>query len=464
MIFSSISFLYYFLPIFFVLYAIPRTRNAVLLTASLLFYAWGEVEFVLLLLVSIGSNYCLGLWIDRFPQRRLPISCGIAVNLLLLGYFKYANLLVETFSSTALEFGASATPWDNVHLPLGISFFTFQSMSYLLDIHRGQAKVERNPLSLGLYISMFPQLVAGPIVRFKAVARQIHRRTHTTDRIILGCTFFAIGLAQKVLIANTVAVAADGIFALDAARLSMSLAWLGIVAYTVQIYFDFNGYSNMAIGLGLVMGFKFPRNFNYPYIAESITDFWRRWHISLSSWFRDYLYIPLGGNRGSKFRTYVNLCTVFLLCGLWHGASWTFLFWGIYHGMFLAIERAGMSNYLKQLPRVFRHAYLLVVVMFGWVIFRADNFDHLRLFLSAMLGFDNVAHNLPPTLYLTRDVAIALGIAVLASTPWYGAIPSSWRNHVAAVAANRLFIMCVFALSLIFVSSGTYNPFIYFRF
>jgi len=464
MVFSTVSFLFYFLPIFLVLYAFRPTRNIVLLAASLIFYAWGEPVYILLLLFSVGINYLAGLWIAAQPGDRLPLFLGVAANLGLLGYFKYANLLVGSLNALTSDMAGGTLDWTPVALPLGISFYSFQAMSYLIDVHRGHAQVERSPMALAVYLAMFPQLVAGPIVRFASVAKQINRRNHTLDRATLGLSFFVIGLAQKVLIANTIAVAVDGIFALQPSHLSTPLAWAGMVGYTLQIYFDFNGYSNMAIGLGLVLAFKFPRNFNYPYVSTSVTEFWRRWHMSLSGWFRDYLYIPLGGNRQGPWRTSFNLAMVFLLCGLWHGASWTFLVWGLYHGVLLTVERWGLSRLLQRLPRLIQHFYLLLAIMFGWVIFRADNFPRLGDYYAALFGISDVSVELPVLLFFTQDVLIACAIAVVASTPWHRSNRFKMANRALAFSLSSIWLLGLFVLCLTFVASGSYNPFIYFRF
>ncbi len=474
MIFSSITFLFYFLPVFLILYFISPFKNTVLLIASLLFYAWGEVGYTLLLLVSIAVNFIFGLLIDRTQNaerrtQKILLVLGIACNLLLLGYFKYFNFLTDNISFLSTE--------KTVHLPLGISFFTFQAISYLFDVYRKEAKVEKNIFNLALYISMFPQLIAGPIVRFKTVAEQIHNRVSTLDNISKGVRIFIVGLAQKALIANTVAVVADDVFALNEATLTTATAWLGAICYAFQIYFDFAGYSNMAIGLGLVMGFTFPKNFNYPYISQSITEFWRRWHMSLSSWFRDYLYIPLGGNRVSPLRTYINLMLVFLLCGLWHGAAWTFIIWGIYHGLFLIIERLGLSALLKMLPRPIRHAYALFIIIMGWVIFRADNVEHLSYFIQSMFGFGKgETVELVYSSYLSHSLLTTLTIGVVFSMPVFVLLKARLKsklmenNKAQAIESYimpvffEVFYVSIFLLSLLNVASGSYNPFIYFRF
>lgn len=483
MVFSSITFLFYFLPIFFLLYFAMPFKNAVLLVASLVFYAWGETVYVLLLLLCIAINYVVGLWISgaRSRDSGIPLMFGIVLNLSIIGYFKYSTFIVDSVGMFVGRLGIAAQPGVENHLPLGISFFTFQAISYLIDVHRGDAPAARNPLSLAMYISMFPQLIAGPIVRFKSVAGEIDHRQPSIARMQTGIRIFVIGLAQKVLIANTVAVTADQVFGLPVAALTTSLSWLGITCYTLQIYFDFAGYSNMAIGLGHMLGFTFPRNFNYPYISQSITEFWRRWHISLSAWFRDYLYIPLGGSRISPIRTYANLLIVFLLCGLWHGASWTFVLWGLYHGLFLILERAGLGKALKAIARPLRTIYALLVVMIGWVLFRSETLDQCGGYLTAMAGFGQGDPLVQPLgQYLSASLGIALLVGIPAATPVLPALRSSlaraaktipWRSRIATVLlghgtrmAHGLFLAGALTLSALSIAGGSYNPFIYFRF
>ena len=469
MIFSSVTFLFYFLPLFLILYFISPFKNTVLLVASLLFYAWGEAQYTLLLLVSIFFNYLFGLLIDRYrneiKSKNIMLSFGISINLSLIVYYKYFNFLAEAIFHYKADIP--------VHLPLGISFFTFQAISYLVDVYRNEAKVEKNPFNLALYISMFPQLIAGPIVRFKTVAEQIVSRDHTVDNFYAGMKIFLIGLAQKALIANTVAITADQVFSLPQSALTTGAAWIGTVCYSLQIYFDFAGYSNMAIGLGLIMGFTFPVNFNYPYISQSITEFWRRWHISLSTWFRDYLYIPLGGNRVSPVRTYFNLMLVFLLCGLWHGAATTFLIWGAYHGLFLMLERYKLSEFLNKLWRPIRHFYTLLVVMIGWVIFRANDLTQLNYFLKTLLGFNGIQQAVTTPITLNHSTTTSLIIGLMFSLPIMVAIKNKFailksNNQKIQLLSSQLlldiFIFSCFFLSLINIASGSYNPFIYFRF
>ena len=346
MVFSSITFLFYFLPIFLAAYLLTPTvqaKNVVTLLFSLVFYAWGEPRFVIILLLSIVFNFCAALLIDarEGSSRRWALGIAVAGNLLLLGIFKYANFVTANLTTLLSPLGTPSFQTD-IALPLGISFFTFHCLSYIIDVYRRRFRANRNPIDIALYISLFPQLVAGPIVRYKTVARQLDARRFTLGRASVGARIFIIGLAQKVLVADVVAPLVQVAFNTVPHR-SMAEAWIGLISYTVQIYFDFAGYSNMAIGLGIVLGFTFPRNFRMPYTSLSITEFWRRWHMSLSSWLRDYLYIPLGGNRGTDAQTYRNLIMVFLLCGLWHGANWTFVLWGVWHGAFLVIERLGLG-------------------------------------------------------------------------------------------------------------------------
>jgi alginate O-acetyltransferase complex protein AlgI len=475
MVFSSVSFLFFFLPAFVICYTLLPHRNTILLAFSVLFYVWGEGVFVLVLLFSVVINYVAGRKISSADERssKLSLAIGIAANLLLLVYFKYFGFLI--FDMIGLkQFDPDLVP----HLPLGVSFFTFQSISYLVDVYRHKAPPAKSVWDLALYIMMFPQLIAGPIVRYASVARQIRRRTVHFNYAFHGLMFFAVGLSQKVLVANNVAGAADGIFGLPLDSLSTQIAWTGALAYTLQIYFDFAGYSNMAIGLGLMMGFKFPHNFNYPYISQSITEFWRRWHMSLSSWFRDYLYVPLGGNRNGAFKTYRNLLVVVLLCGLWHGASWTFVVWGLYHGLLLIIERIGFSRFLLLAPRGLRHLYAILAVVFGWVLFRADTFGQAKAFLGHMVMLSPATATAPGFWEHVTHQQLVFGIlGVLAATP-------AARFLVTRLVTDRSIETCrrtqpggtvrlatdlSFALGLIFicsmyVASGTYNPFIYFRF
>ena len=469
MVFSTVTFLFYFLPIFIVLYfALPfrQMRNMILLVASLIFYAWGEPKNLPLLLISILLNYVCGLGVGKAQEKggtgKAIFIAGIAFNLVLLAYFKYFNFALNSLVAVLGKLGFTMPEVDAVTLPLGISFFSFHAISYLVDVYRKKTRHEKDLFALSMYITMFPQLIAGPIIRFSTIARQLHQRHHTLRRVELGIKIFVLGLAQKVLIANSVALPADQIFSLAPEALGMASAWLGITCYTLQIYFDFFGYSNMAIGLGLVTGFTFPRNFNYPYIAQSITEFWQRWHLSLSRWFRDYLYIPLGGNRGSSMATYRNLFIVFFLCGLWHGASWTFVVWGLYHGSFLVLERIGLQKAMAGLPRPFRHVYTVLVVMVGWVFFRCDSFTQALHYLAAMLGGMPADNALAPVMsFMNGTVITGLVAGVLVSTPLLQALnkPQAPAKVFAPVISLMLFLLSATSLA-----TGAYNPFIYFRF
>jgi alginate O-acetyltransferase complex protein AlgI len=508
MLFSSSIFIFLFLPVLLALYfgLRPGLRNIVLLAGSLCFYIWGEKLMVGLLFTSILSNYVFGLWIDRSHRRgagKAAVSVAVAFNLTLLVLFKYGDWLWSIVSWVAISFGWRAIafpdlgtlvaldePWrstfltadGHIRLPLGISFFTFQALSYVLDVYRREAEVQRTLTNFALYKALFPQLIAGPIVRYKDVATQLVHRTVTRADFALGVRRFIIGLGKKMLIANVVAKAADGIFGsagaglagVPVAELTPSLAWVGIVCYTLQIYFDFSGYSDMAIGLGHMFGFTFLENFNYPYISRSITEFWRRWHISLSTWFRDYLYIPLGGNRVRPVRTYLNLLTVFFLCGLWHGASFNFIVWGLYHGLFLVIERIGFGRWLDARGAIVRHAYVLLVVMVGWVFFRSPDLSSSLVYLRALFGLQaGTALVYHPDLYVDSVVITAIIAGCIGSMPWLQRV-KAWHAELGRNGAGGLqlglevaalcSLMLVFFCSALELSAGTYNPFIYFRF
>lgn len=478
MVFSSIIFLFYFLPFCLTSYFLLPTltlRNFSLLLASLLFYYWGEPRFLPILLASISINYCIGFGLDHTtnPFRGWLLTLGITINLLLLAIIKYASFLTDNLNLLLQPTGVSLTV-PSIALPLGISFFTFQAISYLIDIYRHEVYPQHNPLTVALYIAMFPQLVAGPIVRYQQVVGRFNHRPHTLGRASAGIRIFIIGLAQKVLIANEVANLADTIFANISA--SAVEAWLGLIAYTFQIYFDFAGYSNMAIGLGLIFGFIFLRNFRLPYRAWSVTEFWRRWHISLSTWFRDYLYLPMGGNRHSQHRTYLNLMTVFLLCGLWHGASWNFIIWGLHHGIFLIVERAGLGTYLAKRSIWLQRSYTLLVVMTAWVWFRANDLPHALNLFGSLIGCHSIG-----TLGMQTHLALQpLTILTLVVGAFFALKPdrkerlsrSSLRwlplpilhHRKVLAAADTLIIFSLLLLSVLAIGSGTYNPFLYFRF
>ncbi|HUR33717.1 MAG TPA: MBOAT family protein [Vicinamibacterales bacterium] len=480
MLFTEPTFLFLFLPVLLGLYFLKRVHagyaNGLLLAASVLFYAKGGGGFTWLMLGSITFNYWMAIAVDRGravseARARTVLGAAIAVNLLVLGWFKYANFFADNASALLKALGAGGFTLPAVLLPIGISFYTFHAISYVVDVYRGQATAQKSPVHAALYLLLFPQLIAGPIIRYKEIAGQLARRVVSVEDFADGVRRFIIGLGKKVLIANIVAVPADAIFALPASQLIGPYAWLGILCYTLQIYFDFSGYSDMAIGLGRMFGFRFPENFRWPYIADSVQEFWRRWHISLSSWFRDYLYVPLGGNRVAPWKTYRNLVTVFFLCGLWHGASWNFVIWGLFHGSFLVLERLGLSRGLKRVDPIVRHAYLLVVVMVGWVFFRAENLPAALTYLRAMAGF--ATGEMPPlrlSWYLNPEVRLALIAGIIGSMPVIPALRRradaamhNWRGPLAEFAGT-LALLGVFVAALLQVAARTYNPFIYFRF
>ncbi len=469
MVFSSMVFLWIFLPVVFVLSFLirkPKYQNILLLAASLLFYAWGEPRNIILLLVSIFLNWVFGLLIDRCRERgKLFLTLDILVNLGLLGYFKYTDFFINTINHVV---PGAAIPLANIALPIGISFFTFQAMSYVIDLYRGQIKVQKNLLYLALYVSFFPQLIAGPIVKYRDIEVQIENRRATMAGISSGFRRFVYGLGKKVLISNLIAQAADNLYGLEVSSLTGGMAWLCALTYTLQIYYDFSGYSDMAIGLGRMFGFEFLENFNYPYISSSIREFWKRWHISLSTWFQEYLYIPLGGNRKGKLRTYVNLLIVFFATGMWHGASWNFIGWGMYHGFFSVIERLGFGKLLKR-SKVLSHVYTMLVVMIGWVFFRVENIRQ---------GFSIVARMLMPWRYTQTDVLLGTQIgteAVLAMAAGIlgcGILQAVFSGKKTSLLAEKWkgsipeFLWCALILfaSILLLANNTYNPFIYFRF
>ena len=471
MVFSSTLFLFFFLPLACAVHLLlPHVlRNVWLLVLSLLFYAWGEPQLVWVMLAVIVGNYAFGLLLDRVTTpaaRRWVLAGAVTANLSVLGLFKYAGFAATTVNDAL---GRDLVPVPHWAMPLGISFFTFHAMSYVIDVYRGDAKVQKNLAHLALYITLFPQLVAGPILRYHDVAWQFARRRITVAAGAYGMQRFIVGLGKKVLVANTLAVPCDRIFAVPPAQLGAGTAWLGILCYTGQIYFDFSGYSDMAIGLGHLLGFRFPENFQWPYQSQNIRTFWRGWHISLSTWFRDYLYIPLGGNRHGEARTALHLVTVFFLCGLWHGASWAFIFWGLWHGAFLALERTRVGRWLDALPRPLRHAYTMLVVILGWVPFRAPTLTHAVTFVGAMAGLGTETHVWPVLQFLTLDVAVMLVVATIGAVPtlpWLGrqieARGGIGRQFAAGGAVLAMLAMLM--ASAVMLAASTHNPFIYFRF
>ena len=477
MLFTSSTFLFAFLPILLVVYyLIPRScRNPVLLAASLFFYAWGQLSGLLLLPFSIGINYLFGRRIDRAQRQNesgvWALRAGVGFNLLLLGIFKYTLFAVDNVNWVLGSLGAREIHVKPFGLILGISFFTFHAISYLVDIHRRRAAVQEGIVNYGLYIALFPQLIAGPIIRYRDIADQLTVRSVTVADLNEGIGIFIIGLAKKLLLANVLGMFADQAFAGDPRGLSASAAWLGVLCYTGQIYFDFSGYSDMARGLCRLFGFRIINNFNYPYVAQSVQEFWRRWHISLSNWFRDYLYIPLGGNRLGPRRTIANLFVVFLLCGLWHGAQWNFVLWGLYYGAFLALERLrSVGAALDGIGKFGRHAYLLSVVVLGWVLFRAESLPAAAHYYRAMFGLNREDVAAMPG--FSPALIVVLGIAAIAATPAVQTLHRRWQRQAQERAAGRVayellltaWFAALFAACMSFVAMGAYNPFIYFRF
>lgn len=470
MVFSSFEFLFIFLPVFFAGYFLikPSTRNFYLFLLSFLFYYVGEPKRSWILLAYILVNYCFALGIN-FSQKKesrytkFVLGIGILLNLLLLIYFKYIGFISENIYSLLSFFNLEAlVSVIQVALPLGISFITFQGISYLMDVYRGEVKASKNLIVICSYISMFPHLVAGPIVRYKQVEEELnHNRDISSNDFVQGIFRFCRGLIQKVVFADTLAACADGVFSLPAKEITFGLAWLGALAYSLQIYFDFSGYSSMAIGLARMMGFHFPENFNFPYKSKSIQEFWRRWHMTLSFWFRDYVYIALGGNRNGTGKTYRNLFIVFLLTGLWHGAAWTFVIWGLWHGLFLIAERIGNSKYEK-IWWPFKYIYTLLVVIFGWVIFRSENLDQAMFFMGHMVGqygvsLEGITEFTNPIFLTVFILGVVISLGVLLRFEKY--------KHHFIFKAIVLFIGLVLMLFVgLKILAGSYSPFLYFRF
>lgn len=470
MVFSSPVFLFLFLPIVYLIYTLlPRkAKNYVLIVASLFFYAWGEPIYILLMIASVSVNYVLARVIGRHQERRICPKGWLAVvvvfNIGMLFVFKYTGFFVDTVNGI---FGAQIMIPD-IRLPIGISFYTFQAMSYVIDVYRGTNKAQKNYANVLLYISFFPQLIAGPIVKYHDIAQQIAKRTETVEKTVAGLKRFAVGLGKKLLIANAMGEVADKVFGLPAADVNISVAWVGALTYALQIYFDFSGYSDMAIGLAKIFGFELKENFQYPYTAPSIKIFWRKWHISLSTWFKEYLYIPLGGNRKGGARTAINLVIVFFCTGLWHGAQWTFVVWGFFHGLFIMLERVGMLKPDKVKPKFLGHIYTLLVVVTAFTIFRAETLAQGFHFVGKMFaGFGSTTRTysiLSET--VTWPVVFFFVIAAVGATPLLKKLYMRWEAKsaetaqiVTGVLAVALLILCMMMLS-----SQTYNPFIYFRF
>ena len=465
MLFTSPVFLFMFLPAFLLCYFLLGRRNIIILAFSMFFYFYGEGWIVVLLGISVFIAWLHGALLLRMGAKKWMFVSALVSQLGILGYFKYSDFFVRDI----FRIQDATWTWPETLLPIGISFFIFQGLSYSFDIHRGNHKPAKSFIDVATYVSMFPQLIAGPIVRYGTVAKQLRERTIRTGNLNWGIYIFCVGLAQKMLIANKLAVTADGLFGLKPELLTTVTAWAAALSYTGQIYFDFAGYSNMAIGLGFMMGFRFPKNFNHPYVAKSITDFWRRWHISMTSWFRDYVYFPLGGNRKGSFMTYRNLFLVFLVSGLWHGAAWTFVIWGMYHGAFLVIERLGLKNTLAKMWSPIAWFYTFVVAVFGWVLFRAESLPRALNVAKTMIiptGGDNSYFFLHSGL----DIWIGMGLAIIFASNIVERkslnlmTKFGLRTKSRATAVRMTIAFGLFALCFIEVMSSTYNPFIYFRF
>ncbi|MEK4231062.1 MBOAT family O-acyltransferase [Solibacillus sp. FSL H8-0538] len=461
MVFSSLLFLFLFLPAVLALYyCSPKMiRNLILFLTSLIFYAWGEPVYIIIMLVSTFTDYSFGLLLDRpnlsSMKRKWIVALSIIVNLTLLSYFKYADFLIQNVNALL----GTNIPLTELPLPIGISFYTFQSMSYIIDVYRGTAKAQRNWIDFGTFVALFPQLVAGPIVKYSTIAEQLHKRSENIEMFAEGIRRFIIGLAKKVLLANNIGLLWHAISQSNADAMPALTAWLGIIAFAFQIYFDFSGYSDMAIGLGLMFGFRFNENFNKPYIAQSITDFWRRWHISLSSWFREYVYIPLGGNRRGLAIQTRNILIVWMLTGFWHGASWNFILWGLYFGVILIFEKWWGLSLLLRAPRWIRHLYAIILILIGWVLFAFDQPHLIVDYLRAMAGFNHQALWNNDTLYLFYTNAVLFLVLVIASLS-----QKQWARENEMSLLHVVWYGFLFFLSIAYLVDATFNPFLYFRF
>ena len=476
MVFVEPAFLFFFLPLLIALYfASPdRYKNTCLLMFSIAFYTWGEELFVFVIVGMILLNFYIGLKMASEvvgPRRRLILVMGITANLGVLVFFKYAHFLASNMTDNVFVLNYTSS----IHLPIGISFFTFQALTYLIDLYRNQIDVQKSLINLALYISLFPQLVAGPIVRYAEIRRELTQRETRRIDFARGIERFTYGLAKKLLLADPLGLVADQIFSIPYEGLSTPVAWLGIVCYAMQIFFDFSAYSDMAIGLGRIFGFKFPENFNYPYISRSVTEFWRRWHMTLSRWFRDYLYIPLGGDRAGHYRTYFNLTLVFLVCGLWHGASWNFIIWGAYYGVFLIVERLGLRSFIERLPAIVQHSYLILVVLVGWVPFRSETLTQTIEFLSYMFIYQHgeISEFYSVSRFANDYLFFTLFIAFLFAMPlqskfkirrWLHATGMELHNGAVMATLKIGSLVSLFVLSIIATGASSYSPFIYFRF
>lgn len=472
MVFASAIFLFLFLPITIIGYFLikPKYKNFWLFIMSLVFYAWGGLIYAILFIFSAYINFLFGIWMEKDRERKkLILFLSIVWNLGILAYFKYSSFILLNLQ-VIIQIFIPNFKINIVHvpLPIGISFFTFQIMTYVIDLYREEIKVQKKFINLGLYIMLFPQLIAGPIVRYIDIEKEINNRKVDIDLIDEGIKRFILGLGKKIFIANIMGTWADTVFNMSLEKINTPLAWLGIFGYTMQIFFDFSAYSDMAIGLGKIFGFHFLENFNYPYISRNIQEFWRRWHISLSQWFKDYLYIPLGGNRKGKMRTYINLLIVFFLTGLWHGSSWNFIFWGIFHGVFLIIERLGLKKVLEKTPKILQHLYTMIIVIIGWVFFRADSFIFALKYLK-VLFIPNFIH-MESFLVELENLKLFIAVcAIIFSTPIVPKLKNILLNNIFKnkfyyeIFRNFIYII-FFLLSVIFLAGSNFNPFIYFHF
>ena len=466
MLFSSIPFLYYFLPLVLILYFIaPKAlKNPVLLIFSLAFYAWGEPKYVFLMIGTVLANYVFGLLIEKFrssPLSRVFLILSVVLSLGVLGYFKYADFFIENFNAvTGLSIGLL-----NIALPVGISFYTFQILSYTVDVYRGTVPAQKNPVTLGTYTALFPQLIAGPIVRYSDVEKQLRERIHSFSKISLGIRRFVLGLSKKIILANTLGELCDTFH--SSGDKSVMFYWVFAAAYMLQIYFDFSGYSDMAIGLGKIFGFDFCENFRYPFISRSISEFWRRWHISLGSWFRDYVYIPMGGNRVNRLRLLINIFTVWFLTGFWHGAEWNFIIWGLYFGVLLLIEKYFLSGFLKK-ARGFNHLYVLFFIAISFIIFSASGAKEAFSMVTGLFGGGGIPLVSASAVYAIRNYAGVLILAILAATPLFVKITEKLNSN--KVTKNILdvleipFLLVLIIISTAYLADGSFNPFLYFRF
>jgi len=466
MLFSSMTFLFMFLPAVIGLYFLSPTkwRNYILLLASVLFYAWGEPTYVLIMLLTIFINWIGAILIDKYDAHRKLFLIGtILADLGILFYFKYFDFVIENINALF----HSNMSFVSVIMPIGISFYTFQAISYVVDVYRHQVAVQKSISKLALYICLFPQLIAGPIVKYHDVAEQIEHREERLDKIAYGTKRFIVGLAKKMLIANTMGAVADNIFIMQAGDMGIGVAWIGAIAYSLQLFYDFSGYSDMAIGLGYIFGFRFLENFNYPYISKSITEFWRRWHISLSTWFKEYLYIPLGGNRVPRARNLLNLSLVFLATGIWHGAAWNFVIWGLWHGAFILIEK--ITGIHKKVGgwalSTFQHAYTMLAFIVGWVMFRADNITYATKYIRVMFGMKHSDMLFHTNYFIgTYEIFIFI-VGILCAMPIFKKLVQFDDDSKPAVhIMKNMYLLGLFVFSVAAIAASTYNPFIYFRF